>query len=75
MLRRTERRDRLVGLFVAGVVLLDPPLLNLVGGTVLGIPSLYLYLFAVWALLIVAVGIVMRSTAPTDNHAMGPPST
>ncbi len=67
MLRRTERRDRLVGLFVAGVVLLDPPLLNLVGGTVFGIPALYLYLFAIWALLIAATAIAMRNTGPSDE--------
>ena len=73
MLQRTERRDRLVGLFIAGVVLLDPPLLNLVGGTLFGIPSLYLYLFAVWALLIAAVAIAMRGSAAPEDHAMGRP--
>jgi len=73
MLRRTERRDRLVGLFVAGVVLLDPPLLNLVGGTLLGIPSLYLYLFVVWALLIAAVAIAMRSSGAPDDPTTGRP--
>jgi hypothetical protein len=48
----------MVGLFVAGVVLLDPPILNLVGGTLFGWPTLYLYLFAVWLLLIVGVALV-----------------
>ena len=34
MLRRTVRRDRMLGLFVLGVVLFNPPVLNLVGGTI-----------------------------------------
>jgi len=60
MLRRKARRDRLVGLFFAGVVLLDPPLLNLVNGALLGWPAPYVYLFGVWAFLIVGVALVGR---------------
>jgi hypothetical protein len=52
MLRRTAKRDRLVGLFIAGAVLLNPPILNLVGGTLFGWPALYLYLFAATALIV-----------------------
>ena len=46
MLRRTARRDRLIGLFVLGLVLFNPPILNLVGGTIFGWPALFVYLFA-----------------------------
>lgn len=60
MLRRTEKRDRLLGLFIAGVVLLNPPVLNLVGGTLFGWPALYLYLFGTWALLIAATAFVIE---------------
>ena len=75
MLRRTARRDRMIGLFAAGVVLLDPPILNLVGGTLFGWPILYLYLFAVWGLLILGVALVgARSDSPPagrDTDASG----
>jgi len=57
----TRRRDRLVGLFVAGAVLLNPPVLDLFsGGFVFGIPSLYAYFFTVWALLIVGLAVVLE---------------
>lgn len=63
MLRRTARRDRLIGLFILGVVLFNPPILNLVGGTVFGWPALFLYLYVVWGLLIVAIAVVMARGA------------
>jgi hypothetical protein len=44
VLRRTQRRDRLLGLFFAGLVLFNPPVLNLFGGTIFGWPVLYHYL-------------------------------
>lgn len=73
MLRRTARRDRLVGLFIAGVVLLNPPILNLIGGTVFGWPALYVYLFAAWGLLIAGLAWVMRPGASTPDEPRGPP--
>jgi hypothetical protein len=74
MLRRTARRDRLVGLFIAGGVLLNPPILNLFGGTLSGWPVLYLYLFIVWALLIALIAFVMRRSAePDERHGEPPP--
>ena len=73
MLRRTARRDRLVGLFVAGALLLNPPILNLFGGTFFGWPVLYLYLFAVWGLLIAGVAFAIeRGAAPPDPGARPP---
>jgi hypothetical protein len=69
-----KRRDRLVGLFVAGVVLLNPPVLDLFsGGWVLGIPSLYVYFFAVWALLIAGLAFVLeRRPARDEDREDGP---
>jgi hypothetical protein len=55
-----RRRDRLVGLFVAGAVAFNPPLLNLFHGTVFGWPALYVYIFGVWALLIAALALVLE---------------
>jgi len=56
----SRRRDRLIGLFVFGLVLLNPPILLLFGrGQLLfGVPLLYLYLFAVWGVLIAAVAAI-----------------
>jgi hypothetical protein len=46
-----KSKDLLVALFALGIVLLSWPLLTVVNrpATVLGIPSLVAYLFAVWA--------------------------
>ena len=63
MLRGTAKRDRMIGLFAGGLVLLNPPILNLVHGTIFGWPALYLYLFGVWALLIVAVALIVALIA------------
>lgn len=43
--------DRTVALFLAAAVAFNPPLLRVFGAgdTVLGLPLLYVYLFAVWA--------------------------
>ena len=70
MLRRTARRDRLVGLFVAGALLLNPPILNLFGGTVFGWPVLYLYLFAVWALFIAAIAFIVQASATPPSKGV-----
>ena len=69
-----RRRDRLVGLFVAGVVAFNPPLLNLFHGTVFGWPALYLYIFGVWALLIAALALVLeRRREPHRSDGGGTP--
>ncbi|MBI1776309.1 MAG: hypothetical protein HYR63_13265 [Proteobacteria bacterium] len=46
--------DRLIALFLLGVLLISPPLLAVVRADVLvaGIPLLFLYLFVAWALLV-----------------------
>jgi len=67
-----RRRDRLIGLFVFGLVLLNPPILLLFGrGQLLfGLPLLYLYLFAVWGALIAAVAAIaerQRRRQATDR--------
>jgi len=69
MLRRMARRDRMFGLFVAGLVLLNPPILDLVGGTLFGWPALYLYFFIIWALLI--AGVALISDHKSARHDVG----
>ncbi|HEY7655566.1 MAG TPA: hypothetical protein VH881_01770 [Burkholderiales bacterium] len=54
MIRPSIKGQRLAALFLLGLLLLNYPLLNLFAGAarVAGIPLLYAYVFAVWALLI-----------------------
>lgn len=57
-------RQRLIGIFLAGLALFNFPLLGAVGERLsqTAVPDLYLYLFVVWALLIVLMGLVARRT-------------
>jgi hypothetical protein len=73
MLRRTARRDRLIGLFVLGVVLFNPPILNLFGGTIFGWPALFVYLFAAWALLIAGIAFVNERGSGSPDDRDTPP--
>jgi hypothetical protein len=54
MIRPSIKGQRLVALFLLGFLLLNYPLLNLFAGPAyfFGIPVLYAYVFAVWALVI-----------------------
>jgi len=60
-----ERRgERLAGLLILGLAVLNFPLLSIFSLNALfcGIPVLYLYLFSVWSLIIGAVAFVLRSS-------------
>ena len=63
MIRPSIKGQRLVALFLLGVLLLNYPLLDLFAGSgqVLGIPVLYVYVFAVWALLIGLMALVVET--------------
>jgi hypothetical protein len=73
MLRRVVRRDRMVGLFVVGVVLFNPPILNLVGGSLFGWPGLFAYLFAAWAIVIAGIAFVVERSAGPPERPSEPP--
>jgi hypothetical protein len=62
MAHRGEQAQRLVAVFLLGCLLFSYPILALfnIGGTVFGIPLLYAYLFAVWAMLIVLMILVIE---------------
>lgn len=64
--------ERLVGVALAGAVALNYPLLYLFSGagTVFGIPSLYLYLFLVWAALIGLMAAIMRRRSGADRGTL-----
>ena len=68
-----RRRDRLIGLFLLAMVLLDPPLLLLFGGgaTLLGLPVLYLYLFVAWLAIIAAIAWIAERRPTRHRHDEG----
>jgi hypothetical protein len=66
---------RLVGIFLLGAVLFNYPILSLFNRKVIvsGVPIMYLYLFGVWALLIVLMALTTRSgrDPKSRNHRAG----
>jgi len=62
MPKSSRKGQRLVGLFLLGCLFFNYPLLALFNAraTVLGIPLLYAYLFAAWALVIALVAVIME---------------
>jgi hypothetical protein len=62
MIRPSIKGQRLVALFLLGVLLLNYPLLDLFSrpSHVLGVPALYVYVFAVWVLLIALMALVVE---------------
>jgi len=66
--------ERITGLFVLAVLLFTPPFLGIFNSPVrvLGIPALYLYLFATWALLIGAIALAAEhAEEPVENVESG----
>ncbi|MGD9310156.1 MAG: hypothetical protein PVG51_13505 [Desulfosarcina sp.] len=65
MTRDKVNGQRLIGLFLVGVLLFNFPLLYLFNQPLLivGIPILYLYLFTAWALIIVLMLVISRTKA------------
>ncbi len=57
----TRREERLTALVIAGVLALNYPLLQLFDrtGLLLGVPTLYIYLFSVWTVFIVLVALTL----------------
>ena len=66
--------ERLVALFLLGVFLFTPPFLGIFNtpDRILGLPSLYLYLFAAWTLLIVLVTLAIESSDADEGPARTP---
>ena len=62
MAKSSRLGPRLVGLFLLGCLLFNYPLLAVFNArtAVLGVPLLYAYLFAAWALLIALVALVLE---------------
>ena len=61
-MRTTMKGPRLVAVFLLGVLLFNYPLLAVFNApaSLFGVPVLYLYLFFVWALIILLLAIAME---------------
>lgn len=69
-----RKNERLVALFLVGLLALNYPLLSLFSQVKLlyHIPVLYLYIFLCWALLILGVALVME-LPPSPLYPTPPP--
>ncbi|QCG86474.1 hypothetical protein [Azospirillum sp. TSH100] len=56
-------RDRMIGLFLLAAALFNPPLLGLFGieGNILGVPALYVWVFGLWAAVILLAALAGRA--------------
>ncbi len=56
--------SRFIALFLLGCLLFNYPVLSLFnqGGAILGIPTLYAYLFVAWALLIGLAALIVEKS-------------
>jgi len=63
MLDPEAKGQRLIALFILGCLLFNYPLLSLfnLAADVLGVPVLYAYIFAAWALLVALMAYVVES--------------
>jgi hypothetical protein len=75
MPRRGLTGERLIGLFLFGLLLLTPPLIGAFNRTTFvgGIPPLYLYLFCAWALLIALTALIVERPDPDEEIAESEP--
>lgn len=63
-----QTSGRLGALFLLGLVLFLPPLVGLAGGgTVFGIPALFVAVYAEWALVIGLLAVVLRQAGQRRN--------
>ena len=62
MLGSSLKGQRLVALFLLGCLLLNYPIVSLFAGgiRVLGVPLLYVYVFAAWSILIAFMAVVVE---------------
>ena len=76
MPRSDSTGERSLALFLLGVIAFTPPIMTIfnVGGSWLGIPVLYLYIFAAWAALILLMGLSATSGSDRTAPPMPPPA-
>ena len=64
-----RQTERLIGILAIGLVVLNYPLLSLFSKVKLlfGIPVLYFYIFAVWAVFILSVALVLEGSSSSSK--------
>jgi hypothetical protein len=62
--------ERLLALFLLGIIAFTPPFLGIFNTPhlILGVPILYLYLFGAWGLLIGLVALIVHRTNGDDDN-------
>ncbi len=62
--------ERLISLFLLGLLLFNPPLLSIfdLPETVIGFPILYIYLFTAWAVLVLLMALTIESATAGDDE-------
>lgn len=65
-----RRTERLIVILIFGVIALNYPLLSLFSTIRLlfGVPILYLYIFAVWYLLILGIALILERSPSTKQE-------
>lgn len=69
-MRRVPRSDKLVAIFLLGLLLFSPVFLRLfrIDGFLFGVPVLYLYLFLAWTLLILLIALASGAFRPRSRR-------
>lgn len=75
-MRNSATRDRLIAVFLLGLLVFSPPLLSIFDAEtlVLGIPLLFLYLFGAWIGLVALTVFILRRGARSHDDRPGGPS-
>lgn len=77
MIRRDRTGERTIALFLLGLLMLLPPVLLIfnVPARVAGLPTLYVFIFSAWALLIALAALIARripsEPAPPSADVLG----
>jgi len=74
-MRQGLRGERLVALFILAWLAFHPPIVTLFGAkaSVLGLPVLYLYLFATWLAVIVLIRLIVGRGDGAEGAGEAPP--
>jgi hypothetical protein len=73
-MKETRARDRLIALFLFGCFAMNPPLLAIFRTDILiaGVPLLFFYMFAVWALLIALLALIIERERRLERERSAP---
>ncbi len=69
MIRPSAKSERWVALFLLAALLFSPPFLSIFGQRqVLSIPSIYVYLFVSWGLVIALAALAVEGGRPKEDQ-------